>query len=541
MRRRQSGLRHPGAGAVGFGAGDFQQVARFGIARQRHPETRGGVGRDAVVRAQARVVVRRHGVGRQSDGQHRADAAVQGKVDGAGRNAGIARHIAGDGTQVVDAVCQVHQVVIEGAACADDGRADGRGLVEAAQRHGGLTRVLHAVVVQVVEDVQTAARFTGAAESDVVVLFGDSGVAIDVLHVGIGDPKGGHGWRAGVDGEDQIGRGGVERAFVAGGIDGFGANAVLAIGQCGGVTGAERETAIGRKSAAQQALSAKRVAPCGVVFGIQVDLNSIGRQGARDADGAVFAGDVVGVGGAPVIACGQVQRGHGGGGGGVDRQQIDRRHANRRRTGARWRVTVVIGGLACTQASGGGQRKTIVQIRLRQRDRGFEVGAGGVVGVVNFDFSAHCGIAAQPNFERGVAQLGQGVDIRESGVGRCVQHHGAHRRQGADRGIDHTEPLRNRRGAGVACTVDQHGLQAIKAVGGGGCGRQLQTWAHTQHGKACGNVLRRQALAVHEDGQAHAVQAQLIADHRIGGQRDFEKWTNCIGETIVIHRDAVVL
>ena len=396
MRRRQSGLRHPGAGAVGVGAGDFQQVARFGIARQRYPETRGGVGRDAVVRAQARVVVSHSGVGRQCNGQHRADAAVQSKVDGTGRNAGVARHIAGDGAQVVDAVCQVHQVVIEGAACADDGCADGRGRVEAAQRHGGLARVLHAVVVQVVENVQTAARLTGTAEGDVVVLIGDPGVAVDVSHVGIGHGQCGHGWRAGVDGDDQIGCSGVERhAFVAGGIDGFGANAVLAIGQCGGGTGAERETAIGRKSAAQQALSAKRVAPCGVVFGIQVDLNSIGRQGARDADGAVFAGDVVGVGGAPVIACGQVQRGHGGGGGGIDGEQLDRRHADRRCAGAWWRVLVVIGGLACTQASGSGQSVAIAQIRLRQRDRGFEVSAGGAVGVVNFDFSAHCGVAAQ--------------------------------------------------------------------------------------------------------------------------------------------------
>ena len=386
---------NPISGAVSVDAGDFQQVAHFGLAWQRHPETGRCVAGVAVVGAQARVVVRHSGVRRQLERQHRTGVAVQGKVERVRRNAGVARHIAGDNTQVVDAVCQVHQVIDEAAVGADDRRADGRGRVEAAKRHGGLARVLHAVVVQIVENVQAAAGLTGAAQGDVVVLIGDPGVACDVAHVVIGHGQGGQCWRAGVDGEDQVHRCPMDRAFVASGVHGSGANAVLAIGQCGCGTGAEGETAIACESTAQQARCAEGVAPCRVVFCIQVHHHGICRQGACDADGPVFAGDVVGVDGAPVIASRHVQRGHGGGQCGIDGEQVDRRHADRRRAGARRRVPVKIGRVPDGQTGGVGQDEAVVQIRLRQRDGGLKVGADGIVGVVNFNFSTHCSVAAQ--------------------------------------------------------------------------------------------------------------------------------------------------
>ena len=83
-------------------------------------------------------------------------------------------------------------------------------------------------------------------------------------------------------------------------------------------------------------------------------------------------------------------------------------------------------------------------------------------------------------------------------------------------------------------------MKTIKAVGGGGRGRHLKTWSHTQHRKTRGDVLRRQALAVHEGGQAPTEQSQLIAHHRLGRQGNFEKRPQLLGQAIVIHGDAIV-
>ena len=357
--RRQDALCNDIGAAVQVVLGDFHLVPGQSVARQGHPESGCGVGGGVIVGAQACVIACVVGNGGECDGQVGADGAVQFEADRAGRGGAVAGRIGGDGAQVVDPIRQVHQIVGVGATAVDDGGTDRRHRVLRIQRHGGLAGVLNAIVVEVVEDHQIGTCRACSAQCDVVRVPGEPHCAIDVAHVGIGHPNRGGTASAGVDGDHQVCRCGIEGTFVAGGIEGLGTDTVFAIGQ-GCAAGGEYETTIARHHVgfAQQDRGTEVRASGRVVFGIQLDVFRIRCGGATDCDVRGFGGDVVRRGAAPIFIERQIQRGHGGGCGAVDAQQRQGCQGAWAAAPSRG-VAVKVGGCACRQATGADQGVTI--------------------------------------------------------------------------------------------------------------------------------------------------------------------------------------